>query len=69
MGLKLNMSAPSVWQFVAGNGSEPALSNAWGQPRAYAIVPTGAVDGCSHPFGMLKRNYRLLAHTASMHLK
>lgn len=40
VGMQYNVSAPSAWQFVAGNGSEAV--NSWGQPRAYAIVPTGA---------------------------
>ena len=39
--MQYNLSAPSAWQFVAGNGSDAV--NSWGQPRAYAIVPTG---GC-----------------------
>ena len=37
LGVQLNLSAPSVWQFASGNGS----ANAWGQTRSYAIVPTG----------------------------
>lgn len=46
VGMQLELRQPSVWQFVAGNGSDARLSNAWGQPRAYAIVPTGAPFGC-----------------------
>lgn len=38
--MQYNLSAPSAWQFVAGNGSDAV--NSWGQPRAYAIVPTGS---------------------------
>ena len=40
--MQYNLSAPSAWQFVAGNGSDAV--NSWGQPRAYAIVPTGVLS-------------------------
>jgi hypothetical protein len=45
VGMQYNLSAPSAWQFVAGNGSDAV--NSWGQPRAYAIVPTGVLGALS----------------------
>lgn len=45
--MQYNLSAPSAWQFVAGNGSDAV--NSWGQPRAYAIVPTGACGASVRP--------------------
>lgn len=38
VGLQLNLSTPSVWQFLSGE------RNSWGQLRGYAIGPQGALS-------------------------
>ena len=71
--MQYNLRAPSAWQFVAGNGSDAV--NSWGQPRAYAIVPTGACgvsvrpsrDTVYTPAGVPSRMGRLRHHSAALH--
>ena len=43
-GLRLNGSAPAVWQFVSD-----AQRNAFGQPRGYAVAFTGELSSCNMP--------------------
>jgi hypothetical protein len=42
-GLRLNASAPVVWQFVSDSER-----NALGQPRGYAVAFTGQAAGALH---------------------
>lgn len=55
VGMQYNLSAPSVWQFAAGDGIDTV--NSWGQPRSYAIMPTGGqcnVNSHHSPILLLK---------------